>query len=43
MNAFLSVAKGSVEPPIFLEVEYQGGDNSQHVAIVGKGKTTLMG
>lgn len=39
MNAFLSVTRGSVEPPVFLEVEYQGGENnSKHLALIGKGE-----
>ncbi|XP_057282621.1 LOW QUALITY PROTEIN: cytosol aminopeptidase [Pezoporus wallicus] len=41
MGAFLSVAKGSAEPPIFLEIHYSGGANaSDHpLVFVGKGVT----
>lgn len=39
MNSFLSVAKGSVEPPIFLEITYNGAGNAQPVCLVGKGIT----
>jgi len=39
MNAFLAVAQGSAEEPIFLEVIYEGAkSSSEHVALVGKGK-----
>ncbi|XP_041369957.1 cytosol aminopeptidase-like isoform X2 [Gigantopelta aegis] len=40
MGAFLSVTQGSVEPPLFLEIEYRGApkDNSLF-ALVGKGVT----
>ncbi|XP_074642392.1 cytosol aminopeptidase-like [Tubulanus polymorphus] len=38
MNAFIGVAKGSDEPPKFLEIHYNGaGDGKPHFAIVGKG------
>ena len=37
MEAFLSVAKGSVEPPIFLEINYNGAPESKDIlSIVGK-------
>ncbi|KAK4291003.1 hypothetical protein Pmani_036135 [Petrolisthes manimaculis] len=41
MNAFLSVTRGSVEPPVFLELTYKGAGFSQQqpLAIVGKGVT----
>ena len=41
MEAFLSVAKGSEEPPVFLELEYKGNNSSDTppVALVGKGVT----
>lgn len=40
MGAFLSVAKGSKEPPVFLEVSYNGGASSEKpLVLVGKGVT----
>lgn len=41
MGAFLSVAKGSAEPPIFLEIHYSGGANASDrpLVFVGKGVT----
>ncbi|XP_068259227.1 cytosol aminopeptidase isoform X1 [Nyctibius grandis] len=41
MGAFLSVAKGSAEPPIFLEINYLGGANTNDspLVFVGKGVT----
>ncbi|KAK3851450.1 hypothetical protein Pcinc_041900 [Petrolisthes cinctipes] len=42
MNAFLSVTKGSDQPPVFLELTYRGAGFSQQqqpLAIVGKGVT----
>lgn len=39
MNSFLSVAKGSVEPPVFLEITYNGAGNAQPICLVGKGIT----
>ncbi|KAM9027779.1 cytosol aminopeptidase [Ara ararauna] len=41
MGAFLSVAKGSAEPPIFLEIHYSGGTNTSDrpLVFVGKGVT----
>lgn len=40
MGSFLSVSRGSDEPPIFLEVTYNGrGDNSEPIVLVGKGIT----
>lgn len=38
MGSFLSVARGSVEPPVFLELCYNGGDNDP-VVLIGKGVT----
>ena len=43
MGAFLSVSQGSVEPPKFLEVRYNGDKSTdKHAAIVGKGKFTFL-
>lgn len=39
MNSFLSVARGSVEPPVFLELTYNGAGNAQPICLVGKGIT----
>lgn len=40
MNAFLHVARGSCEPPVFLEISYCGGPSDQKpVLLVGKGTT----
>lgn len=39
MNSFLSVARGSVEPPVFLEISYNGAGNAQPICLVGKGIT----
>lgn len=41
MGAFLSVAKGSAEPPIFLEIHYLGAANTDDspLVFVGKGVT----
>ncbi|XP_071091182.1 cytosol aminopeptidase-like [Haliotis cracherodii] len=40
MESFLSVAKGSVEQPLFLEIDYQGGaPGDTPIALVGKGIT----
>lgn len=39
MNSFLSVAKGSVQPPVFLEITYNGAGDSQPICLVGKGIT----
>ncbi|XP_073999859.1 cytosol aminopeptidase-like [Rhodnius prolixus] len=40
MNPFLTVAKGSCEPPLFLEVGYCGGPiEGQPIVLVGKGIT----
>ncbi|XP_025908189.1 cytosol aminopeptidase [Nothoprocta perdicaria] len=41
MGAFLSVAKGSAEPPIFLEIHYSGAANASDspLVFVGKGVT----
>lgn len=41
MGAFLSVAEGSEEPPVFLEVHYTGSPDSKQapLVLVGKGVT----
>ncbi|XP_067939258.1 cytosol aminopeptidase-like [Watersipora subatra] len=40
MNSFLSVAQGSIEKPVFLEVQYRGDKSDEkHIALVGKGVT----
>lgn len=40
MGSFLSVAKGSDEPPKFLELHYDGKpDSKENIAFVGKGIT----
>ncbi|RZF41136.1 hypothetical protein LSTR_LSTR010788 [Laodelphax striatellus] len=40
MGSFLSVARGSDEPPLFLEISYSGGKPSEKpIALVGKGIT----
>lgn len=41
MGSFLSVAKGSDEPPVFLEIHYRGSPNASEppVVFVGKGIT----
>lgn len=39
MNSFLSVAKGSAQPPVFLEITYNGAGNAQPICLVGKGIT----
>ncbi|KAL3865077.1 hypothetical protein ACJMK2_006710 [Sinanodonta woodiana] len=39
MGAFLSVTKGSSEPPKFLEIEYKGSKGENHISLVGKGIT----
>lgn len=40
MDSFLSVSRGSAEPPKFLEIKYTGGNPSDApVALVGKGVT----
>lgn len=40
MNAFLAVAKGSIEKPKFIVMEYNGGDNNQKpIVLIGKGIT----
>jgi aminopeptidase len=37
MGSFLSVARGSVEPPVFLELSYSGASNKEKpIALVGK-------
>lgn len=37
MNSFLSVSKGSDEPPIFLELHYNNAPDTKPLALVGKG------
>ncbi|MCX7635563.1 MAG: leucyl aminopeptidase, partial [Syntrophales bacterium] len=40
MNAFLGVAKGSAEPPVFVILEYKGGGGENRpIVLVGKGLT----
>ncbi|KAL0269532.1 UNVERIFIED_CONTAM: hypothetical protein PYX00_007233 [Menopon gallinae] len=40
MNAFLAVAKGSCEPPVFLELGYCGGSPEEKpIVLIGKGIT----
>lgn len=40
MSAFLAIAKGSCEPPIFLELSYYGADHSERpIVLVGQGNT----
>lgn len=41
MGAFLSVSKGSDEPPVFLELRYNGAPDSKQapLVLVGKGIT----
>lgn len=41
MGSFLSVAQGSAEPPVFLEITYTGAPNNKDgpVCLVGKGIT----
>ena len=40
MGAFLSVSRGSIEEPVFLELTYNGaGDSSKPICLVGKGIT----
>lgn len=40
LNAFLAVAKGSCEPPVFLEILYEGCEpNIQPIVLIGKGVT----
>lgn len=37
MGSFLSVARGSVEPPVFLELHYSGAPKQEKpIALVGK-------
>lgn len=45
MNTFLSVAKGSNEPPVFLEVHYRGNSSSDcPIVLIGEKlqKTTFF-
>lgn len=39
MGSFLSVAKGSIEPPQFIEIQYHGKSNKPPIILVGKGVT----
>ncbi|KAK3094914.1 hypothetical protein FSP39_007842 [Pinctada imbricata] len=40
MGSFLSVAQGSAQPPVFLEIDYNGGESGDTpYALVGKGIT----
>jgi aminopeptidase len=41
MGSFLSVAKGSDEPPVFLEIHYTGSSSASEapLVLVGKGIT----
>lgn len=40
MNSFMAVAKGSVEPPKLITIEYRGGaSEAQPIVLVGKGIT----
>lgn len=41
MGSFLSVAKGSEEPPVFLEIHYKGSPDASDppLVFVGKGIT----
>lgn len=40
MGSFLSVTRGSPEPPVFLEIKYSGRDSAaQPLVLVGKGIT----
>lgn len=40
MGSFLSVAQGSEQPPVFLEITYSGGTPAAHpLVLVGKGVT----
>lgn len=44
MNAFLHAAKGSCEPPIFLELSYYGSSREERpIVIIGKGITYNSG
>lgn len=39
MGAFLAVAKGSAEPPQFIQIKYQGAGSAPPIVLVGKGIT----
>lgn len=39
MGSYLSVSRGSEEPPVFLELTYNGAGDAQPVCLVGKGIT----
>ena len=37
MGAYLAVAKGSVQPPMFIHMKYTGKNPKKKIAIIGKG------
>ncbi|STX29447.1 aminopeptidase A/I [Legionella beliardensis] len=39
MGSFLAVSQGSNEPPCFIEIQYNCGNNSNPIVLVGKGVT----
>lgn len=39
MGSFLGVARGSEEPPKFVEVHYRNGGDAKPLILVGKGIT----
>jgi leucyl aminopeptidase len=39
MGSFLSVSQGSVQPPQFIEIQYQGAGQKAPIVLVGKGVT----
>lgn len=39
MQAFLAVARGSCEPPVFLELQYRAAGSRPPVLLAGKGVT----
>ncbi len=39
MGAFLAVAKGSAEPPQFIQLEYKGAGSEPPIVLIGKGVT----
>ena len=38
MGCFLGVAQGSAEPPVLVEMRYNGASSGKTVAVVGKGE-----